>query len=116
MDHYRPNRSLHRLAVLRRLQTLIPRIFIGYSQRCNLPLRYWHHPKISLRAGGVMNSAVTIRAVVSIRQADSIADEIEAAYDEITRRAYELFLSRPNGSATDIEDWLEAERQVLIKP
>jgi hypothetical protein len=63
-----------------------------------------------------MNSAVTIRAAVSIRQADSIAYEIESAYDEITRRAYELFLSRPNGSAIDIEDWLEAERQILIKP
>jgi hypothetical protein len=53
---------------------------------------------------------------VSIRFADSISDEIETAYDEITRRAYELFLSRPGGSAIDIEDWLEAERELLVKP
>ena len=63
-----------------------------------------------------MNSSVTTRGAISVRFADSITEEIEAAYDEITRRAYELFLSRSGGAAIDIEDWLKAEREALVKP
>jgi hypothetical protein len=32
--------------------------------------------------------------------------------DEVARRAYELFLQRGGSSGRDVEDWLEAERQV----
>jgi hypothetical protein len=30
----------------------------------------------------------------------------------VARRAYEIFLSRGGGHGSDVEDWLEAERQV----
>jgi len=32
--------------------------------------------------------------------------------DDIARRAYELFLARGQGEGRDVEDWLEAERQL----
>src|SRR5262245_167781 len=63
-----------------------------------------------------MNSALTMTCAASVRAADSIADEIEAVYDEITRRAYEVFLARHGEGALDIDDWLMAEREMLIKP
>ena len=55
-------------------------------------------------------------STASVRFADSIADEIEAVYDEITSRAYKLFLARRGEGTLDIEDWLLAERELLIKP
>ena len=32
--------------------------------------------------------------------------------DDVARRAYELFLARGQGEGQDVEDWLEAERQL----
>ena len=32
--------------------------------------------------------------------------------DAVARRAYEIYLSRGGGHGSDLEDWLEAERQV----
>jgi hypothetical protein len=32
--------------------------------------------------------------------------------EEVARRAYELFLSRGGRHGRDVDDWLEAERQV----
>ena len=55
-------------------------------------------------------------ATLPIRIATTIVDEIENVYDDITKRAYELFL-HPHGICTlDIEEWLAAERQLLWKP
>lgn len=34
------------------------------------------------------------------------------AYEDVARRAYELFLSRGAQHGCDVDDWLEAERQV----
>src|SRR5262249_39781917 len=32
--------------------------------------------------------------------------------DDVAQRAYELFLARGQGEGQDVEDWLEAERQL----
>jgi len=32
--------------------------------------------------------------------------------DDVARRAYELFLARGRAEGHDVEDWLEAERQL----
>jgi Protein of unknown function (DUF2934) len=32
--------------------------------------------------------------------------------DDVARRAYELFLARGRAKGHDVEDWLEAERQL----
>jgi len=36
------------------------------------------------------------------------------APEDVARRAYELFLSRGGEHGRDLEDWLEAERQVAV--
>lgn len=48
--------------------------------------------------------------------ADTIVDQINEMYDQITQRAYEIFLSRGGVGTLDIEDWLKAEQQLLFKP
>jgi hypothetical protein len=53
---------------------------------------------------------------IPIQFGTSILDEVENVYDDITKRAYEKFLSRGGTGAIDIEDWLEAEREILMKP
>ena len=53
---------------------------------------------------------------VSVRLAESIADEINDMYDQITRRAYEIFRQRGGTASLDLEDWLAAEREFVFKP
>ena len=55
-------------------------------------------------------------SLIPIRIGITILDEIEKVYDDITKRAYERFLERGGAYTLDIEDWLEAERQLLSKP
>lgn len=51
-----------------------------------------------------------------VRIKETIADEVQQMYDEITRRAYEVFQQRGGNSTLDLEDWLTAERELLHKP
>jgi HSP20 family molecular chaperone IbpA len=51
-----------------------------------------------------------------MRTADSILDEVEEMYDQITRRAYEIFQERGGICTLDLEDWFAAERELLFKP
>jgi HSP20 family molecular chaperone IbpA len=53
---------------------------------------------------------------VPLRVGETMTDEIQEMYDEITRRAYEIFQQRGGNCTLDIEDWLTAERDVLDKP
>jgi HSP20 family molecular chaperone IbpA len=55
-------------------------------------------------------------AQVPMRTAETIVEEIENMYDEITRRAYEIFQKRAGTHSLDLEDWLAAEKQLLFKP
>ena len=55
-------------------------------------------------------------ANIPIRTGDTIFDEIEKVYYDITKKAYEKFLERHGNYSLDIEDWLDAERQLLCKP
>jgi len=61
-----------------------------------------------------MNSRESM--MIPIRIAENIVDEIEDMYDQITRRAYEIFLDRGGIGTLDLEDWLMAEQQWLFKP
>jgi HSP20 family protein len=51
-----------------------------------------------------------------IRKSKSIFDEIERMQDRIMRKAYDIF--RWNGSIVgkDLEDWLQAERELVWRP
>jgi len=53
---------------------------------------------------------------VSVRLAETIADEINDMYDQITKRAYEIFRQRGGTASLDLEDWLAAERELIFKP
>jgi HSP20 family molecular chaperone IbpA len=44
---------------------------------------------------------------------DSISEEIEQVHSRIRMRAYERFLSRDAASSSELEDWLEAERELV---
>ena len=46
-----------------------------------------------------------IKLVVAERQP-------EITKDDVARRAYELFIARGQAEGHDVEDWLEAERQL----
>jgi hypothetical protein len=37
---------------------------------------------------------------------------MDRTYEDVARRAYELFLARGGRHGNDIDDWLEAERQL----
>src|SRR5262245_32729271 len=53
---------------------------------------------------------------VPMRIAETIINEIEEMYDQITKRAYEIFRERGGNGTLDLEDWLTAERELLYKP
>src|SRR5436190_4906319 len=55
-------------------------------------------------------------STIPIQLSTSILDEVENVYDDITKKAYEKFLSRGGTGTLDIDDWLEAEREILMKP
>jgi HSP20 family molecular chaperone IbpA len=55
-------------------------------------------------------------ATIPIQFGSSILDEVENVYDDVTRKAYEKFISRGRVGVLDIDDWLEAEREILMKP
>jgi HSP20 family molecular chaperone IbpA len=51
-----------------------------------------------------------------VRFAETLTEEVEQMYEEITRRACEIFQQGGLDRALDLEDWLTAEREVLEKP
>ena len=53
---------------------------------------------------------------VPMRIAETIIDEIEEMYDQITKRAHEIYRERGGTCTLDLEDWLTAERELLYKP
>src|SRR5213079_883307 len=55
-------------------------------------------------------------ATIPVQRGTTILDEVETVYDDITKRAYEKFLCRGSSGTIDIDDWLEAEREILLKP
>ena len=44
---------------------------------------------------------------------ETVAGGMHPSHDEISARAYELYMERPVGAGTDVEDWLRAERELL---
>ena len=51
-----------------------------------------------------------------IRRSNSIFDEIDRMQDRVMRRAYDIFSSNGGIFGRDIEDWLQAERELVWKP
>ena len=55
-------------------------------------------------------------ADVSVKKSKSIFDEMERMRDRITRRAYEMFSANGGMFGRDMDDWLQAERELVWKP
>ena len=47
------------------------------------------------------------------RRSDSLPRRIDPITEAIARRAYELFLERGGEHGHDLDDWLEAENELL---
>jgi hypothetical protein len=55
----------------------------------------------------------TIKLVIAEDPSSMAAEDHRViTKDEVARRAYELFLARDGAEGHDVEDWLEAERQL----
>jgi Protein of unknown function (DUF2934) len=52
------------------------------------------------------------RGIAQDQQAINTQDHRPPTKDEVAQRAYELFVSRGRTDGRDVEDWLEAERQL----
>jgi len=54
--------------------------------------------------------------LVPIRKTESVFDEVERMHDRIMRRAYEIFASSGGLFGKDLEDWKQAEQELVWKP
>jgi HSP20 family protein len=51
-----------------------------------------------------------------IRRSSSILDEVKDIQDRIMRRAYEIFEQNGNALGSDLENWAQAERELVWRP
>src|SRR5438034_9810766 len=63
-----------------------------------------------------INMDILTTIPVRLNGPDSIAPLLENVRQRIARRAYENFIERGAVYGHDLEDWLDAEREVIIKP
>jgi HSP20 family protein len=54
--------------------------------------------------------------LVAIRKSKSVFDEIDRMNDRIMRRAYDIFTSNGGQFGKDIDDWMQAERELVWRP
>jgi hypothetical protein len=58
----------------------------------------------------------SIKLVIPEHQPSVAAENRHAiTKDDVAQRAYELFLARGRVDGHDVEDWLEAERQLVVE-
>jgi HSP20 family protein len=53
---------------------------------------------------------------LSVKKTKSVFDQIERMHDRVMRRAHEIFSSNGGFFGNDLEDWLQAERELVWKP
>jgi len=51
-----------------------------------------------------------------IKKTESIFDELNKMHDRIMKRAFEIFDGNGHAFGKDIDDWLQAERELVWKP
>jgi HSP20 family protein len=54
--------------------------------------------------------------LVPIRKSKTVFDEIDRLHDRIMRRAYDIFTSNGGLFGKDIDDWMQAERELVWRP
>ena len=55
-------------------------------------------------------------ADLPVKRTQSIFDELDKIHDQIVRRAYDIFCSNGGMFGKEIDDWLQAERELVWKP
>ena len=55
-------------------------------------------------------------ATLPIKKTESIFDDVNKMHDRIMKRAFELFDGNGHAFGKDLEDWLQAERELVWKP
>src|SRR2546425_11830414 len=63
-----------------------------------------------------INMDILTTIPVRLNGPDSIAPLLENVRQRIARRAYENFIERGAVYGHDLDNWLDAEREVIIKP
>ena len=53
---------------------------------------------------------------ITVRQTESLTDDLDRLHDLISRRAYDIFLSRGVPAGTDLDNWLLAEQELVTRP
>ncbi len=56
------------------------------------------------------------KAEITVRHADSIVEDIMQQHEMIRRRAFDLFQGHLDSPFTELDDWLNAERDVSVWP
>ena len=55
-------------------------------------------------------------ATVPVQKKESISDQLNDLQDRITKRAFEIFDGNGHAFGRDLDDWLQAERELVWKP
>src|SRR6516164_7738623 len=55
-------------------------------------------------------------ATVLVQKKESISDQLNDLQDRITKRAFEIFDGNGHTFGKDLDDWLQAERELVWKP
>jgi HSP20 family protein len=53
---------------------------------------------------------------LSVKKTESIFDQLNDMHDRITKSAFEIFDGNGHAFGKDLEDWLQAERELVWKP
>lgn len=53
---------------------------------------------------------------ITVRRTESVTDDLDRLHDLIRRRAYDIFLSRDRRAGSDLDDWLLAEQELVLRP
>ncbi len=56
------------------------------------------------------------KETLPVKKTDSIFDDLQKMHERVMRRAHELFEGRGKFLGKDLDDWLQAERELLWKP
>jgi HSP20 family protein len=57
-----------------------------------------------------------VKDLLAIRKKDSLWDDLEKMREQVTRRAYDLFVANGGRFGRELDDWLTAEQELVWKP
>jgi len=60
--------------------------------------------------------SATARITISVQRVESLCVEVQNVYEKIAAKAYEYFVEGGCINGHDVDDWVRAERELLLKP